>query len=337
MKKFGKTKGVTATYKPKVKPEACKTQKALQHAQVLMEDETKCSEALNELEDDIKPNAVNMLVQFEEHLYKITDEKIDDYVESLIHLNDAEKEEVRKYYKIISETWEDHAVSAVEQEKSDDSTVDSIKADPLQMHLHSPSEHTIDSKSFDVEVHFVNTFLENMAEPDAANQDFDKLLVVGVMFDRAAGGNQENLLLKKWIDLYEANNNTSYMDLSEFAPDTNQFYHYKGSLTTPPCSEIVEWFVLKEVQTISDAQLEKIQEYTHSWSDPKKKEKDDEGGEPDERRMLADAKKPGNNRETQFKNSRNVFVTYSEGGADGASTIISGAASLLALATVFAF
>ena len=158
---------------------------------------------------------------------------------------------------------------ATEPEENTDDTaplIDTITATPLQVHLHSPSEHTIDSESFDVEVHFVNTFVEQMPGPDAENEGRDKLAVVGVMFDVAKGGNKKNLLLESWINLYEKSDWETYMDLSEFAPDTTQFYHYKGSLTTPPCSEIVEWFVLKEVQSISEEQLEKIQKYTHSWT-----------------------------------------------------------------------
>ena len=43
-----------------------------------------------------------------------------------------------------------------------------------------------------------------------------------------------------------------------------KIYHYEGSLTTPPCSEIVEWIVIDEPQPISTEQLKA---FTSKWGD----------------------------------------------------------------------
>jgi carbonic anhydrase len=49
---------------------------------------------------------------------------------------------------------------------------------PLQFHIHAPSEHTINGKNYDLEVHIVH-----------ANSDKSMLSVIGIMFDMKAGGN----------------------------------------------------------------------------------------------------------------------------------------------------
>lgn len=41
------------------------------------------------------------------------------------------------------------------------------------------------------------------------------------------------------------------------------FYHYKGSLTTPPCTDIVNWFVYKDVLPISKTHLESLKSQWH--------------------------------------------------------------------------
>jgi len=46
--------------------------------------------------------------------------------------------------------------------------------------------------------------------------------------------------------------------------DFSKYYYYEGSLTTPPCSEGVNWFVVDEVQPISDAQFE---QFSDRWAD----------------------------------------------------------------------
>ena len=42
-------------------------------------------------------------------------------------------------------------------------------------------------------------------------------------------------------------------------PPDGRYHHYKGSLTTPPCSEGVRWFVLSQPISMSAAQIEKFE------------------------------------------------------------------------------
>jgi carbonic anhydrase len=44
-------------------------------------------------------------------------------------------------------------------------------------------------------------------------------------------------------------------DLEDLIPDVVQYYRYSGSLTTPPCAEVVQWSVLREPLLITEKQL----------------------------------------------------------------------------------
>ena len=92
--------------------------------------------------------------------------------------------------------------------------------------------------------------------------------------------------------------------------DTSAYWSYPGSLTTPPCSEGVKWTVLKEVQGLSDEQLAYFNDL---WKD-----------------KAEFAQGNGNNRELMPINDRTL---YSSG--MGASTMMLGAASLLALLSMW--
>lgn len=49
------------------------------------------------------------------------------------------------------------------------------------------------------------------------------------------------------------------VSLNQYLKGVNQiFYHYKGSLTTPTCEEVVNWFVLKEIQKCNQDQFDTI-------------------------------------------------------------------------------
>jgi len=51
--------------------------------------------------------------------------------------------------------------------------------------------------------------------------------------------------------------------LSELLPSSLNYYNYNGSLTTPPCSEVVNWYVVKTPVTASAEQIEEMSKILH--------------------------------------------------------------------------
>jgi len=105
----------------------------------------------------------------------------------------------------------------------------------LQFHFHRPSEHRIDGKSFPMEAHFVH------ATPSGS------LAVIGVMMTEG----KSNAVFKSLIATMPAKQGPAVKaDLAinplGLLPSNRIYYRYHGSLTTPPCSETVEWIVLTD-------------------------------------------------------------------------------------------
>ncbi len=122
----------------------------------------------------------------------------------------------------------------------------------LQFHYHALSEHTIDGKHFPIEVHFVHKH----SDTDYA--------VIGVMYVEG----KENKLLKKYLDKIPTSKgdfkSNDTIDILEILPDNKSYYYYNGSLTTPPCTEIVNWYILKNPLEASKEQIEKFSEILHN-------------------------------------------------------------------------
>ncbi len=116
----------------------------------------------------------------------------------------------------------------------------------LQFHYHTKSEHTIDGKYYPIEVHFVH------------QHSASEFAVLGVMFEEG----KENPLLTKYLDKFPKTKGTykseDMMDLLSLFPKNKSYFNYQGSLTTPPCSEVVNWHLLKTPLTASKAQIEQF-------------------------------------------------------------------------------
>ena len=114
-----------------------------------------------------------------------------------------------------------------------------------QFHFHTPGEHTIDGKSFPMEVHFVHQSADN------------KFAVVAVLF--AEGPPNENLA--KLISNFPKAKGDSLrlpevkLDLALHLPANTASYTYMGSFTTPPCTEDVEWIIFRDPVMTSREQL----------------------------------------------------------------------------------
>ena len=126
-------------------------------------------------------------------------------------------------------------------------TVDGHSFELKQFHFHSPSENTIEGRSYPLEAHFVH------ADPDG------NLAVIAVMFEE---GKENAELEKAWAQMPEQAGESqdlkSMVNAGTLLPQQHDYYRFNGSLTTPPCSEGVWWLVMKNSDTASKAQVEKF-------------------------------------------------------------------------------
>ena len=121
-----------------------------------------------------------------------------------------------------------------------------IRYDLLQFHFHSPSEHTINGQAAPLEIHFVHQ-----------DSKSGNLAVVGILLTK---GESENDAYAAVFDhlpaqVGEPEATGESIALSALLPKTRTFYTYQGSLTTPPCSEIVRWLLLDNPIELSAAQV----------------------------------------------------------------------------------
>ena len=114
-----------------------------------------------------------------------------------------------------------------------------------QFHFHTPSEHTLNGKHFPMETHFVHQASDG------------SLAVIGVLVQEGKhNANFDQLIRHLPNSPGEMKTHDSVqIDLNLHIPNTNSAYHYIGSLTTPPCSENVQWMVLQKHVSMSKEQI----------------------------------------------------------------------------------
>lgn len=83
------------------------------------------------------------------------------------------------------------------------------------------------------------------------------MVVVGVLYEIGRSSRFLDRLIDAGLPKKSGDETHSshFIDLSDGLTDTGAYYTYAGSLTTPPCSETVTWFVLKHPATMSQAQF----------------------------------------------------------------------------------
>ena len=126
-------------------------------------------------------------------------------------------------------------------------TVNGDSYELLQFHFHAPSEHTLNGKAYDMEVHFVHKNTQG------------ELAVVGIFMEKGSA----NAALETIWENMPAKANTTHklsgisIHGKDLLPgDASEYFHYKGSLTTPPCTESVSWYVLKTPIQVSAEQID---------------------------------------------------------------------------------
>lgn len=124
-------------------------------------------------------------------------------------------------------TWNDHAYHLV------------------QLHIHTPSENAWHGQQFPLEIHFVHQGADG------------KVLVIGVLAKAGAA----NLALQKMIEHLPQEKGKvfpvqgEYINPYDLIPSKHNYFSFRGSLTTPPCTEGLQWVVMAEPLTASPAQI----------------------------------------------------------------------------------
>nr|XP_027188159.1 alpha carbonic anhydrase 7-like isoform X2 [Cicer arietinum] len=117
-------------------------------------------------------------------------------------------------------------------------------------HWHWPSEHTINGRRYDLELHMVHV----SPQPDGIN----KTTVVGVLYKFGSPDPFLSKLGKYIMDIpdEEEEKSIGIIDPSKILKmGGSMYYRYMGSLTAPPCTEGVIWTINKKIRTVSRGQV----------------------------------------------------------------------------------
>jgi len=114
-----------------------------------------------------------------------------------------------------------------------------------QFHFHHPSEENVNGHALDMVAHLVHVNAEG------------RLAVVAILLKRGAAN---PLIDAVWKNIPKEKEQAvtiseATLNVRDLLPTDHAYYTFSGSLTTPPCSEGVTWYVMKAPVTLSDTQI----------------------------------------------------------------------------------
>ncbi|XP_069601429.1 carbonic anhydrase 9 [Ranitomeya imitator] len=145
-----------------------------------------------------------------------------------------------------------------------------------QLHFHwgsqkSPgSEHTINGKRFSGEIHVVHYNPEYESLELAANQS-GGLAVLAAFIEEGPEDNKDYEHLLTYLEEVKDGGQSTEIpgfDIRGLLPqDLDRYFHYNGSLTTPPCFPTVNWTVFNQTIAVSARQLTLLEDTIHHDQD----------------------------------------------------------------------
>jgi carbonic anhydrase len=138
-----------------------------------------------------------------------------------------------------------HTIELIPVRKLGAVVLDGVESTVQQFHFHLPGEHTVDEKSFAMELHIVCKAAQG------------NIAVIAVFI---VPGNENKALKEMFAKLPPRQGEKieleTALDMNEFVSAAALFYRYDGSLTTPPCTEGVKWCIADRPIEASPAQIE---------------------------------------------------------------------------------
>ncbi|EUJ16880.1 eukaryotic-type carbonic anhydrase family protein [Listeria aquatica FSL S10-1188] len=163
-------------------------------------------------------------------------------------MKDEGKIELNYSKTMVDEVDNGHSIQV---DDTGSAVIDGRNFDLQQFHFHAKSEHTVDGNHYPIEVHFVNQAQDG------------RLAVVAVFFKEG----KENAAFQDVLNNIKKGKKADVsnpIEVTQMIPTNKTYYHYIGSLTTPPLSENVEWYVMKNPVEVSKAQIETFNKYYDS-------------------------------------------------------------------------
>jgi len=121
----------------------------------------------------------------------------------------------------------------------------------VELHLHSPSEHTILGERVPLELHIVHAL---PSSPESR-------VIVSILYNYSSDGSHNPLLTGWWWELFRNHNVTGVGVNALIEQGGPSFWSYQGSVTTPPCAEGVRWFV-----ALAPVGINRVQELSFDYA-----------------------------------------------------------------------
>jgi carbonic anhydrase len=156
------------------------------------------------------------------------------------------------YEPITGEIFNNGHTIEVETEGENVLMIKGVPYHLVQFHFHVPSENTLEREGHDMELHLVH---RNATGANA---------VIAVFLDRGATSGALTPIFDQLPDDVNVHHELEApFNPATFLPQARYHVRYLGSLTTPPCTEGVRWFVLVTPVKVSDEHLARFHERIH--------------------------------------------------------------------------